>query len=209
MTGNSVRIHRMETAPYGTNAYMVTCASSQESVLVDAPGQADRILQELQGNRPRYILITHGHFDHTGALKELAARLKVPVAAHSADSGRLPHTSDIFLQDGDSLAVGDVSLEVLHTPGHTPGSLCFLVGDVLFSGDTLFPGGPGRTATPSDFQRILDSLTSKVFILPNKTRVLPGHGEPTILEKEKDEFAVFSRRTHSPGLCGDVLWLSS
>ncbi len=209
MAGSSVRIHRVETAPYGTNAYIVTCASSQESVLVDAPGQAERILQELQGTRPRYILITHGHFDHTGALEELAARLKVPVAAHGDDSGRLPLKPDIALQDGDTLTVGDVSLDVLHTPGHTLGSLCFLVGDTLLSGDTLFPGGPGRTANPSDFRRILDSLTRKVFILPDKTRVFPGHGPPTVLEKEKDEFAVFSQQTHSSGLCGDVLWLSS
>ncbi len=209
MGGSPVRIRCVETAPYGTNAYVVTCASSQESVLVDAPGQADRILSELQGTRPRYILITHGHFDHTGALEELAARLAVPVAAHEEDAGRLPRKPDMLLKDGDSLAVGDLTLDVLYTPGHTPGSLCFLVGDALLSGDTLFPGGPGRTATPSDFQRILDTLASRVFVLPGKTRVFPGHGPSTVLEKERAEFEVFSQRVHTPGLCGDVLWLSS
>jgi len=102
-----------------------------------------------------------------------------------------------------------VSLRVLHTPGHTPGSLCLLFGKHLFSGDTLFPGGPGKTGTPAAFEQIVNSITEKLFVLPDETLVYPGHGEDTILGKEKQAFAVFSSRPSNPGLCGDVLWLSS
>ncbi|MGB6339420.1 MAG: MBL fold metallo-hydrolase, partial [Candidatus Aminicenantaceae bacterium] len=104
---------------------------------------------------------------------------------------------------------GNINLEVLHTPGHTPGSLCFIYDRYLFSGDTLFPAGPGRTSTPAAFEQIVRSLKEKIFPLPENTLIYPGHGASTILKKEKEEFAVFSSRTHPPNLCGDVLWLSS
>jgi glyoxylase-like metal-dependent hydrolase (beta-lactamase superfamily II) len=204
-----VRFKRVETAPYGTNAYIIFHSSGKESLLVDAPGEAGRILEELDGTRLQTILLTHGHFDHTGSLRELADRLGVPVAAHAADAGRLPVKPDTFLNDGDSISLGKRSMTVLHTPGHTPGSLCFLTDGILFSGDTLFPAGPGRTGTPDAFRQILDSLKHKIFTLPDETRILPGHGEPTVLKKEKSEFAQFAGREHSPRLCGDVLWLSS
>jgi glyoxylase-like metal-dependent hydrolase (beta-lactamase superfamily II) len=147
--------------------------------------------------------------DHTGALFELKTELEIPVAAHPDDSGRLPFSPDVFLQDGDTVSFGQVELKVLHTAGHTPGSLCFLSGQYLISGDTLFPGGPGKTQTPGDLTKILETLEEKIFVLPDDVHVFPGHGPSTILKKEKQEFAVFSSRTHPPDLCGDVLWLSS
>jgi glyoxylase-like metal-dependent hydrolase (beta-lactamase superfamily II) len=199
----------VETAPYGTNAYIVTSPSRGESILVDAPGEAGRILGELEDSRLQTILLTHGHFDHTGALREIVDRLGTPVAAHAGDAGRLPVKPDTLLKDGDSISLGEHALTVLHTPGHTPGSLCFWADGILFSGDTLFPGGPGRTGTPEAFRQVVDSLQRTIFSLPDETRVFPGHGEPTVLKQEKDEFAVFAGREHSPGLCGDVLWLSS
>ena len=209
MTERPALIRRIETAPYGTNAYVVSDPQTRQSLLVDAPAEPGRILQALEDTEPQAVLLTHGHFDHTGALKELASRLKVPVAAHAEDAGRLPLKPDVLLEDRETVPLGDNELTVLHTPGHTPGSLCFLLDDILLSGDTLFPGGPGRTATPSDFRRIVDSLTRRIFVLPDDTRVFPGHGEGTALKQEKDEFARFSARPIRPGLCGDVLWLSS
>jgi glyoxylase-like metal-dependent hydrolase (beta-lactamase superfamily II) len=100
-----------------------------------------------------------------------------------------------------------VTLEVIHTPGHTPGSLCFLCEKYLLSGDTIFPGGPGKTGSPEEFQEIVESLQKKIFVLPEDVKIYPGHGNPTVLKKEKEEFAAFSARSHDPGLCGDVLWL--
>ena len=204
-----ILIELIETSPFGTNAYALVCQQTKESILVDAPGDAPAILDCLRGTKPQYILITHSHFDHTGVLKELKYRLKVPVAAHKADAKRIPLSPDLLLKDGDLLSFGDIRLKVLHTPGHTPGSLCFHYGMYLISGDTLFPGGPGKTGSPSDFGQIITSLKEKIFALPDEVLVYPGHGERTVMKKAKAEFAVFSSREHSPDLCGDVLWLSS
>jgi glyoxylase-like metal-dependent hydrolase (beta-lactamase superfamily II) len=208
-TDERVRIDKLEIAPFGTNAYIVVCQATRDSVLVDAPGEPERIAGLLEGTNPRYILMTHCHIDHIGALAELKDRLGVPIAGHSGDASGLPVAPDVLLSDGDEVLFGNVALEVLHTPGHTPGSLCFLMGRYLISGDTLFPGGPGKTGSPRDLEQIIGSLKEKVFVLADDTRVHPGHGESTVLKKEKDEFAAFSSRPHRPDLCGDVLWLSS
>ena len=146
--------------------------------------------------------------DHTGALAELKSALDLPIAAHPDDAGQMPVSADQLLNDGDVISFGDIKLSVLHTPGHTPGSICFLTGSVLIAGDTLFPDGPGRTGSPADFKRILESLTGKIFVLPDETQVFPGHGNSTMLVKERKDFELFSAGSHDPNLCGDVLWAS-
>jgi hydroxyacylglutathione hydrolase len=206
---SAVRITRLELAPFGTNAYIVVCQATGDSMLVDAPGEADKILSQLAGTKPKYIVITHSHIDHIGALEELRARLKIPVAIHPRDAARLPSHPDIELSDGDIIEVGKLKIKVLHTPGHTPGGVCLLLGKYLISGDTIFPGGPGKTGTPADFKQIVESVESKLFVLSDDTEVYPGHGDATVLGKEKKEFAVFASKPHDPKLCGDVLWLSA
>lgn len=205
----TLRIERLTLGPWETNAYIVVCQKTWTSVLIDAPAEADTILEKLEGTKPQYILLTHNHVDHIGALAELHSRLKVPLAAHALDSKNLEVKPEIQLDDGDTLSVGDLSLDVLHTPGHTRGSLCFKVGRYLLSGDSIFTGGPGATRTPADLKQIIESLTAKIFVLPDNTRIYPGHGDSTVLKKEREEFAVFSSRSHDPNLCGDVVWLSS
>ena len=204
-----LQIERLQLGLFGTNAYILTCQQTGDSVLVDAPAEANAILENLKGTNPRYILMTHHHMDHTGALPELKARLKIPLASHAADAQSLPVQPEHLLNDGDTVSFGNIVLEVRHTPGHTAGSLCFKTGKYLLSGDTLFPGGPGKTRSPADLQQIIESITSKLFTMDDDTQVYPGHGNPTLLKKEKDEFAIFSSRPHNPNLCGDVLWLSS
>ncbi|MFC1903416.1 MBL fold metallo-hydrolase [Chloroflexota bacterium] len=206
---NKLQIEKLQLGPFGTNAYILTCQQTGDSVLVDAPGEANKIIAELKGTSPRYILLTHNHMDHTGALAELRSILKIPLAAHPADAGILPSPPEIQLKDSDNILFGKIKLEVSHTPGHTPGSLCFKTGKYLISGDTIFPGGPGKTRTPADFQQIIQSITSRIFILDDDIQVYPGHGDATVLKKEKEEFAVFSSRRHNSNLCGDVLWLSA
>jgi len=206
---DNILIEKLQLGPFGTNAYIIVCQKTQNSLVVDAPAEAGKIIDRLRGTRPRYILLTHDHMDHIGALTELHSRLKVPLAAHASDAGKLPSQPEILLKDGDNVLLGQLKFDVLHTPGHTPGSLCFLTGTHLISGDTLFPGGPGKTWSPGAFRQIVESITGKIFVLPDETSVYPGHGDTTTLKKEKEEFAVFSSRTHSPDLCGDVLWLSS
>jgi len=206
---DTLQIESLVLGPFSTNAYIVVCRKTQQSVLIDTPAEAKTILEKLKGTNPAYILLTHNHMDHLGALSELHSELKVPLAAHASDSERLPITPEILLSDADEISVGDLILEVLHTPGHTPGSICFRIGGYLLSGDTIFSGGPGKTGTPADFKQITGSLTEKIFVLPDDTRIFPGHGESTVLKKEKEEFAVFSSRSHDSNLYGDVVWLSS
>lgn len=206
---SDVRITRLGLGPFGTNAYIVVCLTTKDSILVDAPGGADEILKQLADTRPRYIVITHNHFDHIVALDELKAKLKIPLAVHPFDAIRLSSRPDMELNDGDTIELGRLKLGVLHTPGHTPGSVCLLLGRYLISGDTIFPGGPGKTGTSADFRQIVKSLEAKIFVLPDDTEVYPGHGDATVLGKEKKEFAIFASKPHDPNLCGDVLWLSS
>lgn len=203
---NNIEIERLELGLWGTNAYIVTCLQTGSRVLIDAPADASTIMKSLQGTGPRYILLTHNHADHIGALAELQSELNVPVGAHADDSAGLPSPPEMQLNDGDVVSFGRVKLQVLHTPGHTPGSLCFKIGRYLISGDTIFPGGPGKTGSPADLRQIIKSITDKIFALPDDTEIYPGHGASTILKKERDEYAAFASRPHAPNLCGNVLW---
>ena len=206
---DNIQIERLELAPFGTNAYIIVCQKTKDSVLIDTPAEASTILDRLKGTNPKYILLTHNHMDHLGALAELHSKLKVPLAAHALDVPGLPFPPEMLLSDGDTVSFGNLKFDVLHTPGHTPGSLCFRSGRYLISGDTIFTAGPGKTKSPAAFQQIVESITGKIFVLPDDTQVYPGHGDATVLKKEKDEFAVFSSRPHNADICGDVLWLSS
>ena len=205
----NLQIERLQLGPFSTNAYVLTCQQTKDSVVVDAPAKAGKIIESLKGTNPRYILLTHSHMDHIGALSELRSKLRIPLAAHVADAGVLSPQPEIQLNNGDTVSFGNIKLKVLHTPGHTPGSLCFKTGKYLLAGDTIFPGGPGKTSSPANFQQIIKSITSQIFPLDDDTQVYPGHGNSTVLKKEKEEFAVFSSQPHNPTLCGDVLWLSS
>jgi hydroxyacylglutathione hydrolase len=206
---DSAGVIKLELGPFGTNAYIVVCKSSGESLLVDAPGDADKILSELAGTHPRCIVITHSHIDHIGALGELKSGLGIPVAIHPLDAGQLQYTADVDLNDGGLIEMGQLKIKVLHTPGHTPGSTCLLVGKYLLSGDTIFPGGPGHTVTPDNFKVIVESIETKILVLPDETGIYPGHGEPTQVGTEKKAFAIFASQPHAPNLHGDVLWLSA
>ncbi len=205
----NLQIERLQLGPFGTNAYILTCQQTKDSVMVDAPAEADRIIERLNGTNPRYILLTHSHMDHIGALAELRSKLRITLAAHANDARVLSSPPEIQLTNGDTISFGNIKLEVLHTPGHTPGSLCFKTGKYLLAGDTIFAGGPGKTSSPANFQQLIKSITSQIFTLDDDTQVYSGHGEATILKKEKGEFATFSSQPHDPMLCGDVLWLSS
>lgn len=205
----SIQIEKTELGPFNTNTYILTCGKTFESVVIDAPDKVSKILERLKTTNPKYILMTHNHMDHTGALLELKSALKIPVAAHEADAGKLPASADVLLKEGDIVSFGEIQLRVLHTPGHTPGSLCFFTDGYLISGDTIFPGGPGKTGSPVDFEKIIESITRKIFNLPDSTHIYPGHGQSAMLKKEKQAFEEFSSRRHDPDLCGDVYWSSS
>ena len=204
-----LKIRRLVLSRWRVNSYILICPKTGISALIDVPPEASELIKSLDGTQTKYILLTHGHIDHIAGLGGGISRIKAPLAIHPGDRERLEIKPGLLLQDNEVIEVGNIKVKVLFTPGHTVGSVCFLIGEHLISGDTLFPGGPGRTDSPPDFQQILKSLREKIFVLPDETQVYPGHGLFTTLKKEKVEFAVFSSRSHDPGLFGDVSWLKS
>jgi glyoxylase-like metal-dependent hydrolase (beta-lactamase superfamily II) len=195
--------------PYGNNGYIVHSPATKEGVIIDAPAEPEKLLVALGSIKVTAIILTHGHQDHWLGLEKLRAVTGAPVAIHPDDAERLPTPADSSLKDGDVFAVGKSRLRVLHTPGHTPGSVCLLVGVSLFSGDTLFPGGPGSSKTPQALQQLIRSITQRLYTLPDDTQVYPGHGLGTTISRSKEEYAAFASRPHPPELCGDVRWLES
>ncbi len=207
---HNLKIMRLELGSWATNCYIVVCPRTGESILIDAPPGAPTLVKQLKDTRLKLILLTHSHIDHYAGLSALRERIPTQYAVHSADNQHwLPFPPDKLLHHGSKFKVGDVKIETIFTPGHTPGSVCFLIGHVLIGGDTLFPGGPGRTITPARFSQIKRSITEKIFTLPDSTVVYPGHGLETTVQKAREEYAVFAARPHDSGLHGDVLWLTS
>ena len=142
INGKNVRIEKLQLGPYGTNCYVVVCQHTQASLVIDAPAESDKIMAQLKDTSPRYILLTHDHMDHTGALSALRNELGVPLAAHVLDSASISPAPEISPEDGATIALGDLDFQVLHTPGHTPGSLCFLCGQYLFPVIRFSRGAP-------------------------------------------------------------------
>jgi glyoxylase-like metal-dependent hydrolase (beta-lactamase superfamily II) len=177
-------LKKLSVGPADNNVYVLIC-STNESVIVDAANEAEKILAAVAGTKVRFILQTHGHSDHVQALAEVKQATGAPIAIHPDDAAMLPVPPDLLLRDGDRLRLGEHEIEVLHTPGHTPGGVCFLTGQYLFSGDTLFPGGPGNTRSSlGDFPLIIASVR-RLFALPDATEVHPGHGASTTIGREK------------------------
>ena len=191
--GDDLIVRKIEVGTMENNVYVLECPTTHDAFVVDASFEPDRIMEAAAGTNVIGILQTHGHFDHVQALEELRSRLDVPVHAHPGDEYPVP--IDRPLADGDQLAFGTRTLTVLHTPGHTPGGVCFLSGRHLVSGDTLFPGGPGNTwGDAKAFAQIIDSIESKLFVLPDDTAVYPGHGADTTIGHERPHLDEWKQR---------------
>ena len=181
-----MELKRLEVGFFENNCYVLICPRTRESAIIDPAAESKRILGEARGAKVRYILITHGHMDHIGALEEVRKQTGADVGIHARDAHALREKPDFSLEDGQIIRFGDVTLKVLHTPGHSPGSVCFLTGNILFSGDTIFPNGPGNTAIAgANEELILSSIHSKIFTLPEDTIIYPGHGLETTVDREK------------------------
>ena len=192
--------------PYDNNGYVIADPATKEAYLVDAPAEIERLLAEAEGLRTKGVVVTHTHPDHVAGYADLKRLTDLPVAVHEADARRLPGKPDALLSHHDELRVGAVRIRVLHTPGHTPGALCLHAGGALVSGDTLFPGGPGRTNAPADLRQIVASIEERLLSLPEGDLVLPGHGADTTIGASKAEFSVFKSRPRSADLHGHVTW---
>ncbi len=183
---NDVRIVKLSVGPYDNNAFVVSCRATQEAVIIDAANEAVRILTACEGTQPHSILTTHGHFDHLQAVDQVKEKLSIPFLMHPADVDIAQRPPDRPLRHKEEIAVGKLNLHVLHTPGHTPGSVCFVLEPHLFSGDTLFPGGPGNTEWEySSFGQIMDSIEQRLFPMTDATLVYPGHGADTTIGRER------------------------
>jgi glyoxylase-like metal-dependent hydrolase (beta-lactamase superfamily II) len=183
-------ITKLSVGPMDNNAYFLRCSTTGDVLLVDAANEPDRLLAALGDDPLSRIVTTHQHFDHWQALPEMVAATGAPVFAHPADAGELPVTVSGRLEDGDTVRLGDCALTVIHLVGHTPGSIALLYQGPdrphVFTGDSLFPGGVGRTTSPEDFATLIDDVERKVFDrLPDETWVYPGHGKDTTLGHER------------------------
>lgn len=184
--GAPVEIRKLSVGPMDNNAYVLRDAGSMQALLVDAANEADRLLSELAGLTVVGIVTTHGHRDHWQALDTVADTVGAPVYLHPDDQAMVGRAADRDLEDGLRIAFGAAEVTAIHTPGHTAGSTCLLLGaHHLFTGDTLFPGGPGRTTSPEQFTDIMRSLRERLFVLDDRTWVYPGHGDDTTLGAER------------------------
>jgi glyoxylase-like metal-dependent hydrolase (beta-lactamase superfamily II) len=197
-------IVKVSVGPMDNNAYLVTCTQTGETLLIDAANDAEILLELIDKCAPKLSLIvtSHQHQDHWQALRQVAKATGAPTAAHQLDAGRLPVKPDRMLANGDQIKIGELSFDVIHLRGHTPGSVALALngpaaGDAtqLFTGDCLFPGGVGKTWKTGDFEQLLGDVTSRVFdIYDDSTVVYPGHGDDTTLGAERPHLGEWRER---------------
>lgn len=197
-------IKKLEVGPIMANCFILGCESTKEAVVIDPGDDADRILMALSKSelKVKYLINTHGHFDHVGANKRMKDVTGAQIAIHPDDEPMLGELSrsasmfglaaensppaDILLKDGDKIVFGNITLEVIHTPGHSKGGVCLFTKGHLFAGDTLFAGSIGRTDLPGgDYDTLISSIRKKLLVLDEDIRVYTGHGPETTIGNEK------------------------
>lgn len=198
-------LERLVIGPFAVNCYLLGCPKEKKMAAIDPGGEVEELWQRINssGYCLEYIINTHGHIDHVAGNLDLKTKSGAKLLAHADDvplmtmrqellASMLPGAKpspapDQLLTDGQVIRLGSLSLTVLHTPGHTPGSLCFLVGDILFTGDTLFADGIGRTDLPGgSYSQLIRSIRDKLFCLNERLTILPGHGDESTLGREKN-----------------------
>ncbi|MFM2436456.1 MAG: hypothetical protein RL353_446 [Actinomycetota bacterium] len=193
----SVEVHKVVVGPFDNNVFVVRCRQTGDAVLIDAANEHEQLLTLCKRLGVKRVLETHGHWDHIQAIPALR-EAGYEVAVTAADAPRLKDVGyDVFIDDAEIIEVGDLRLHAIHNPGHTEGSISFSVANtpLLFTGDTLFPGGPGNTKLDGgDFQTIISSIDNKLFTFPAETIVLPGHGLDTTIGAERPQLAQWVAR---------------
>lgn len=193
-----MKVKRIPAGIYAANCYILMDEDTKETAIIDPGGDADDIQKALvgMGCKVKYIMLTHGHMDHTGGVDDLEKIYSVPLAISEKDEkmaledkrlfGSLQRKADINITDKVVFNVGSHEIKVIETPGHTPGGVCFLVDDMLFTGDTLFAGSIGRTdLAGGDFDTLISSIKVKLMSLKDDTIVFPGHGPESTIKREK------------------------
>lgn len=198
---------KIERIPVGTiqaNCYILGCNFTKEGIIIDPGADAQGLISKIKelDLKIKYILLTHGHYDHIAAVNEIKRKIKAPICIHSLDKEILENPElnlstmfgqsmsvsyDIELKEGDVLSIGNIKLKIIHTPGHTPGGICIVGDQEVFTGDTLFAGSIGRTDFPQgNMKKLLSSIKNKLFVLPGDTKIYPGHGPSSTIEQEKN-----------------------
>jgi glyoxylase-like metal-dependent hydrolase (beta-lactamase superfamily II) len=185
-------LSKIAVSEMANNAYLLHCTATGQALLVDAAAEPETLHRLVGGADLRTVVTTHGHWDHHRALPDVVAATGARTVAHAADAGDLPVPVDRTVAHGDTVAVGEQVLEVVHLRGHTPGSIALVwrgggdAGTHVFTGDSLFPGGPGRTTNPKDFSSLMDDLEERVFgRFEDSTWFYPGHGKDSTLGMER------------------------
>ena len=173
------------------NGYVVACSSTKEAIVIDPGLPAEKIADQLKGLTVKFILATHCHPGHVAGKDEIKELTGAETGLHSADAKQFLRSADRYLVDGDELEFGEFKLTVLHTPGHTPGSLCFVVANHAFVGDTILAGGIGKQTPETELRRQMMSIGTKLLRLPLSTALYPGHGPATSLERELAQNPIF------------------
>jgi glyoxylase-like metal-dependent hydrolase (beta-lactamase superfamily II) len=197
-------ILKASVGPMDNNAYLVTCSMTGETLLIDAANDARVLIDLVRSHAPKVALIvtSHQHFDHWQALEALAEATGASTAAHEIDADPLPVKPDRLLANGDTVQIGELTFDVIHLRGHTPGSIALALGGPatgqvtqLFTGDCLFPGGLGRTTKPAEFDSLFKDVQTRVFDrFGNETVVYPGHGDDTTLGAERPHLGEWRER---------------
>ncbi|THA26977.1 MBL fold metallo-hydrolase [Streptomyces sp. RKND-216] len=193
-------ISKAAVGPMDNNTYLLRCRATGEQLLIDAADEPETLLRLIGEDGLAGVVTTHRHGDHWQALAEVVRATGARTYAGRYDAEGIPVPTDVPLEDGDTVRVGRVELTARHLVGHTPGSVALVYDDPhghphLFTGDCLFPGGPGRTTQPEEFTSLMDDLEAKVFgVLPDETWIYPGHGNDTTLGAERPSLAEWRER---------------
>jgi glyoxylase-like metal-dependent hydrolase (beta-lactamase superfamily II) len=196
----ALMITKASVGPMDNNAYLLKCRATDDLLLIDAAADERVLLGLLNGQPLSTVVTTHRHGDHWGALADVVAATSATTVAGADDVDGIPVTTDRAVTDGDVVSVGDVDLQVISLVGHTPGSIALLYDDPtgpphLWTGDSLFPGGVGKTSSSDDFGSLIDDVESKIFgRLPDETWVYPGHGDDTTLGAERPHLGQWRAR---------------
>ncbi len=197
-------LRTLTVGEWGTNCYLLE--SEGQCLVVDPGAEPERILAAVAGRTVAGIALTHAHPDHLGAAAAIQQATGALLWLHADDAAKFGLRADRDLVDGESLEIGWFQARAAHTPGHTPGSVCLRFDDRTLVGDTLFPGGPGRTDSPEALNQLVASLSNVVFSWPDETRFYPGHGEGSTIGAVRPAFQRFYLGPRPAGLCGDVEW---
>jgi len=181
-----ISVKRFTLGNLATNCYVLFNQESNLSIIIDPGANSKELFEFVKGKDISHILITHGHYDHTDGLENVKALTKGLITAHHSELVWLPSWPDLIIKEDCRISWGNTYIQVMHTPGHSPGGLCFLIGDLIFTGDTLFNGLIGHTGSPgSNREQLIISIKEKLFTLAEKTVVYPGHGSATTIGYEK------------------------